>query len=87
MREGQDGGSHRAQGSPELSRTEQNRTLRRRSISVLTVGRKRGSVAALAVLLLAPVALAGGTAMVPVQAQTLDGGAAVIPCVTIPAAL
>ena len=42
---------------------------------MLTIRRKRGSVAALAVLLLAPVVLTGGTAMVPVQAQTLDGGA------------
>ena len=42
---------------------------------MLTIQRKRGSVAALAVLLLAPVVLTGGTAMVPVQAQTLDGGA------------
>ena len=43
---------------------------------MLTIRRKRGSVAALAVLLLAALmALTGGTAMVQVQAQTLDGGA------------
>ena len=43
---------------------------------MLTIRRKRGSVAALAVLLLAALmALTGGTAMVPVQAQTLESGA------------
>ncbi len=41
---------------------------------MLTSGVRRGSVAALAVMLLALVGLAGGTAMVPAQAQTLDGG-------------
>jgi len=45
---------------------------------VLTSGVRRGSVAALAVMLLALVGLAGGTAMVPAQAQTLDGGTATL---------
>jgi len=41
---------------------------------MLTSGVRRGSLAALAVMLLMLVALTGGTAMVPAQAQTLDGG-------------
>jgi len=41
---------------------------------MLTSGVRRGSLAALAVMLLALIGFTGGTAMVQAQAQTLDGG-------------